>query len=168
MTPTCCARSAGGARTRSSRRSTRRSPGRCSPRSPRRPRHGRSADILTRRHENRGRDPAKTRAATIADHLQLAGRDAEAAQWWWQAAQVARELYAHAEAYAHLVRALALGYPQLPGRIALGEVLVVLGRYREALAEFETAAALAGAGEGVMAADDAEADEGAGGDDRGS
>jgi DNA-binding SARP family transcriptional activator len=105
--------------------------------------HGRAADILTRRHE---RDPATTRAATVADHLQLAGRDAEAAQWWWRAAQVARELYAHAEAYAHLVRALMLGYPQLPGRIALGEVLVVLGRYREALAEFETAAALAGAG----------------------
>ncbi len=121
--------------------------------------HGRAADILTRRHE---RDPAKTRAATIADHLQLAGRDAEAAQWWWRAAQVARELYAHTEAYAHLTRALALGYPQLPGRIALGEVLVVLGRYREALAEFETAAALAGAGEGTGAAADAEAGEQAG------
>jgi DNA-binding SARP family transcriptional activator len=106
--------------------------------------HGRAADILTRRYE---RDPAATRAATVADHLQLAGRDADAAQWWWRAAEVARELYAHAEAHAHLVRALALGYPQLPGRIALGEVLVVLGRYREALAEFETAAALAG-GEG--------------------
>jgi DNA-binding SARP family transcriptional activator len=102
--------------------------------------HSRAADILTRRHE---RDPATTRAATVADHLQLAGRDAEAAQWWWRAAEVARELYAHAEAHAHLVRALALGYPQLGGRIALGEVLVVLGRYREALAEFETAAALA-------------------------
>ncbi len=112
--------------------------------------HSRAADILTRRHE---RDPAATRAATIADHLQLAGRDAEAAQWWWQAAQVARELYAHAEAHAHLVRALALGYPQLPGRLALGEVLVVLGRYREALAEFETAAALAGAGEAAGDAD---------------
>ena len=111
--------------------------------------HGRAADILTRRHE---RDPATTRAATIADHLQLAGRDADAAQWWWQAAEVARELYAHAEAHAHLVRALALGYPQLPGRLALGEVLVVLGRYREALAEFETAAALAGAGEGAALA----------------
>ena len=106
--------------------------------------HGRAADILTRRYE---RDPAATRAATVADHLQLAGRDADAAQWWWRAAEVARELYAHNEARAHLVRALALGYPQLPGRIALGEVLVVLGRYREALAEFETAAALAG-GEG--------------------
>ena len=35
--------------------------------------HGRAADILTRRYE---RDPATTRAATVADHLQLAGRDA--------------------------------------------------------------------------------------------
>ena len=111
--------------------------------------HARAADILTRRHE---RDPAKTRAATVADHLQLAGRDAEAAQWWWRAAEVARELYAHTEAHAHLVRALALGYPQLPGRIALGEVLVVLGRYREALAEFETAAALAEAADGAVQA----------------
>jgi DNA-binding SARP family transcriptional activator/tetratricopeptide (TPR) repeat protein len=121
--------------------------------------HGRAADVLSRRYE---RDPARTRAATVADHLQLAGRDAEAAQWWWRAAQMARELYAHAEAYAHLIRALALGYPQLPGRIALGEVLVVLGRYREALAEFETAAALAGAGEGTAAADGADAGEQAG------
>ena len=121
--------------------------------------HGRAADVLSRRYE---RDPARTRAATVADHLQLAGRDAEAAQWWWRAAQMARELYAHAEAYAHLIRALALGYPQLPARIALGEVLVVLGRYREALVEFETAAALAGAGEGTVAADGADADEPAG------
>ena len=106
--------------------------------------HSRAADILTRRHE---RDPATTRAATVAGHLQLAGRDAEAAQWWWRAAEVARQLYAHDEARAHLAKALALGYPQLPGRIAMGEVLVVLGRYREALAEFETAAALATEGD---------------------
>jgi tetratricopeptide (TPR) repeat protein len=88
----------------------------------------------------------------VADHLQLAGRDAEAAQWWWRAAEAARELYAHAEARAHLVRALALGYPQLPGRIALGDVLIVLGRYREALAELEIAAAIAGGGEGDQTA----------------
>ena len=81
--------------------------------------HGRAADALVRRHE---RDPATTRAAAVAGHLQLAGRDEEAAQWWWRAAEVARELYAHAEAHAHLTKALALGYPQLPGRMALGEV----------------------------------------------
>ena len=106
--------------------------------------HARAADALTRRHEH---DPATTRAATVASHLQLAGRDEEAAQWWWRAADVARELYAHAEGHAHLTRALALGYPQLPGRMALGETLVALGRYREALAEFETAAALAAEGD---------------------
>jgi tetratricopeptide (TPR) repeat protein len=106
--------------------------------------HGRAADVLSRRYD---RDPATTAAATVAEHLQLAGRDAEAAQWWWRAGQRARELYAHAEAHERMVRALTLGYPQLPARIVLGEELVVLGRYREALAEFETAAALGGAGE---------------------
>src|SRR5579859_2094204 len=125
--------------------------------------HGRAADILTRRHE---RDPATTRAATVADHLQLAGRDGDAAQWWWRAAEVARELYAHAEAHAHLTRALALGYPQLPGRLALGEVLVVLGRYREALAELETAAALAGAGVSEEADEEAGDEAGASAGDR--
>jgi tetratricopeptide (TPR) repeat protein len=102
--------------------------------------HGRAADALVRRHE---RDPATTRAAAVAGHLQRAGRDEQAALWWWRAAEVARDLYAHAEAHTHLTKALALGYPHLPGRMALGEVLVALGRYREALAEFETAAALA-------------------------
>src|SRR6202023_956109 len=78
-----------------------------------------------------------------AGRRQRAGGEEQAAQWWWRACGVARELYAHAEARAHLAKALALSYPQLPGRIAMGEVLVVLGRYREALAEFETAAAIA-------------------------
>jgi DNA-binding SARP family transcriptional activator len=111
--------------------------------------HGRAADVLVRRHE---RDPATTRAAAVAGHLQLAGRDEEAAQWWWRAAEVAGELYAHAEAHAHLTKALALGYPQLPGRMALGEVLVALGRYREALAELESAAALAAEGDRAIQA----------------
>ncbi len=100
--------------------------------------HSRAADLLARRHE---RDPAGTRAAPIAEHLQRAGRDAEAASWWWRAAGRARELYAHAEAYAYLRRAEALGHPPVDVSVALGDVLTVLGRYREALAEFETAAA---------------------------
>jgi DNA-binding SARP family transcriptional activator/tetratricopeptide (TPR) repeat protein len=100
--------------------------------------HGRAADALARRHE---RDPMSAATAVIADHLQRAGRDSEAAGWWWLAATRARALYAHADACEHLTRALALGYPEIPGRVALGEVLIALGRYTEALAEFETAAA---------------------------
>jgi DNA-binding SARP family transcriptional activator/tetratricopeptide (TPR) repeat protein len=110
--------------------------------------HGRAADALTRRYE---RDPVTTRAATIAEHLQRAGRDAESAQWWWKAAERARELYAHTEANEYLRRAVALGYPAVPGSIALGEVLTVLGRYREALAEFETAAAGSGHDDATLA-----------------
>jgi len=106
--------------------------------------HGRAADALARRHE---RDPMSAASAVIADHLQRAGRDGEAAGWWWQAATMARELYAHADASAHLTRALALGYPEVPGRVALGEVLIALGRYTEALAEFETAAAVVSDGD---------------------
>ena len=100
--------------------------------------HGRAADALAARYE---RDPLSVRAAVIAGHLQRAGREAESAGWWWRAATRARELYAHAEAHAHLRQALALGYPQVPGSIAAGDVLTVLGRYREALASYETAAA---------------------------
>ncbi|HEY8044089.1 MAG TPA: AAA family ATPase [Streptosporangiaceae bacterium] len=99
--------------------------------------HGRAAGALIRRHE---RDPVTTGAAAIAEHLQRAGRDAEAAGWWWRAARRARDLYAHAEEYAYLRQAAALGFPPVQVAVALGEVLTVLGRYREALAEFEAAA----------------------------
>ena len=100
--------------------------------------HGRAADALARRYD---RDPVTTRAAAVAEHLQRAGREGEAAQWWWRAAGRARELFAHAEAYAQLRNAEALGYPPLDVAVALGDVLTVLGRYREALDEFEAAAA---------------------------
>jgi tetratricopeptide (TPR) repeat protein len=95
-----------------------------------------------------------TRAAAIAEHLQRAGRDAEAAGWWWRAAGRARDLYAHAEEYAYLRRAEALGSPPAEVAVGLGDVLTVLGRYREALAEFESAAsALDGQPPGSAAGD---------------
>ena len=100
--------------------------------------HSRAADALARRYE---RDPVATGAAAVAEHLQRAGREPEAARWWWRAAARARDLYAHAEEYAHLRNAEALGYPPAEVAVALGDVLTVLGRYREALAEFEAAAA---------------------------
>ncbi|HEY5352363.1 MAG TPA: AAA family ATPase [Streptosporangiaceae bacterium] len=113
--------------------------------------HGRAAGVLIRRYE---RDPVTTRAAAIAEHLQRAGRDTESAGWWWRAAGRARGLYAHAEEYTYLRRAEALGYPPVEVAVALGDVLTVLGRYREALAEFEAAAAaLDGPQTGSPAAD---------------
>ena len=103
--------------------------------------HGRAADALARRYD---RDPVTTRAAAVAEHLQRAGREREAALWWWRAAGRARDLFAYAEAYAQLRNAEALGYPQLDVAVALGDVLTLLGRYREALDEFEAAAASGG------------------------
>ncbi len=103
--------------------------------------HGRAADALARRYD---RDPVTTRAAAVAEHLQRAGRESEAALWWWRAAGRARDLFAYAEAYAQLRNAEALGYPQLDVAVALGDVLTLLGRYREALDEFEAAAASGG------------------------
>ncbi len=115
--------------------------------------HGRAADVLIRRYE---RDPVTTRAAAIAEHLQRAGRDPEAAGWWWRAAGRARDLYAHAEEYAYLRRAEALGFPPAQVAVALGDVLTVLGRYREALAEFEAgASALDGQRDGQLAGEGA-------------
>jgi DNA-binding SARP family transcriptional activator/tetratricopeptide (TPR) repeat protein len=111
--------------------------------------HSRAAATLAARYE---RDPAPARAAVIAGHLQRAGRDSEAADWWWLAATRARELYAHAEALAHLRQAVALGYPQVAGSIALGDALTVLGRYHEALAEYETAAAASDSDDATAAA----------------
>ena len=99
--------------------------------------HGRAADVLVRRFE---RDPVSVRAATVAGHLQRAGREAEATEWWWLAAERARTLYAHAEALAHISQARALGYPEVPALLASGDVLVALGRYGEALEAFEAAA----------------------------
>ncbi len=119
--------------------------------------HGRAADALARRYE---RDPAGTRAAAVAEHLQRAGREAAAAAWWWRAAARARELYAHAEEYAHLREAEALGYPAVEVAVALGDAATMLGRYREALAEFETAAAESERGDGAAGPGDGAAGPG--------
>jgi DNA-binding SARP family transcriptional activator len=93
--------------------------------------HGRAADALLRRRE---RDPAAVPPARLAEHLERAGRNEAAAEWWWQAAVEARSLYAHEQAHRNLIRAMELGYPKLAALIADGEVLIALGRYREALA----------------------------------
>jgi DNA-binding SARP family transcriptional activator len=110
--------------------------------------HGRAAEALSHRYE---RSPGSVRAAGVAGHLERSGREASAARWWWLAAERASSLYAHAEAVSHLGRALALGYPQVPALIATGEAQTALGRYGDALAAFEAAAAQIGSDDPVLA-----------------
>jgi DNA-binding SARP family transcriptional activator/tetratricopeptide (TPR) repeat protein len=101
--------------------------------------HGRAADTLARRH---GVSPMATPAGVVAGHLERAGREDEAASWYWLAAQESLQLFAHAEAVEQLRTALALGYDASEVQPALGAALTRLGRYGEALLAFEQAAAL--------------------------
>jgi DNA-binding SARP family transcriptional activator/Tfp pilus assembly protein PilF len=83
-----------------------------------------------------------TPPAAVARHLQLAGRDAEAAEAFRRAAGEARVVFANAEALEHLRTALALGHPDRSGLLTeLGDLLTVTGDYAEALASLEAAAA---------------------------
>ncbi|HEU0236433.1 MAG TPA: AAA family ATPase [Candidatus Limnocylindrales bacterium] len=85
-------------------------------------------------------------AASAAVHLRDAGHDREAALAFARAADHARSVHANAEA-AELARsALALGHPD-PARlhVVLGDIATLSGRYGEAIAEFEGAAAAASA-----------------------
>ncbi|MDQ3610047.1 MAG: tetratricopeptide repeat protein, partial [Actinomycetota bacterium] len=106
--------------------------------------HSRAADALAERRDGS--------AATVSAHLRLAGRDAESAEWSWRAAEQARSLYAHNQALEHLGAAAALGYPGHLVHQATGDVLTVLGRYRDALLAFEQAAAICPAADGPFLA----------------
>ena len=97
--------------------------------------HSRAADALSRRSD------ADAGAASVAAHLRKAGRDSESADWYWRAAVRARGLYAHSEALEHLRAAAALGYAGHLVHQFSGDVLTVLGRYRDALLAYEQAAA---------------------------
>lgn len=82
-------------------------------------------------------------AGQIAHHYQLAGQEAEAANYFKLAGEHARGLYANAEALAHFHTALALGHPDAAIiRVAIGDLHTILGDYSAALASYETAAAL--------------------------
>jgi DNA-binding SARP family transcriptional activator/Tfp pilus assembly protein PilF len=84
------------------------------------------------------------RAAVIAEHFRLAGRDAEAAEYHRLAGVRAHELLAPAEALAHFRSALALEHPDEAGlHEAIGGLLTLLGDYGQAIASLEAAAALA-------------------------
>jgi len=85
-----------------------------------------------------------SRLALVAIHERAAGRDAAASEAFRQAGLIARTLFAHREAAAHLETALALGHPDVAGiQLVLGEERTALGDYAGAIAALEGAAALA-------------------------
>ena len=90
-----------------------------------------------------GRDDL-TRFALIAAHEREAGRPAEAAVAFLEAADRAEAVFANREAIDHLEAALALGQVHDAAiQARIGELRARLGEYPAAIAALETAAALA-------------------------
>lgn len=89
------------------------------------------------------RAPVDAASATrIATHYRAGGEDTAAADWYLRAGDLARTVFANAEAADSYRSALALGHPRLSQtNLALGEVLLLDGQFSAALTEFEKAAA---------------------------
>ncbi len=84
--------------------------------------------------------------AVIAHHLMLGGLEQEAARHFFRAGLTAADVYANEEAAEHLEAALALGYPEpAVAHETLGDLATLSGAYGDALARYETAAALTSA-----------------------
>jgi tetratricopeptide (TPR) repeat protein len=95
--------------------------------------HGRAAEAL--------RGPA----AVVARHLQMSGRDHDAALAFREAGEQAQAVFANAEALDHFRAALALGHPDRTAvQTAVGDLQTVMGNYADALVSLETAAAGSG------------------------
>lgn len=80
-------------------------------------------------------------AAEMALHHHAGGHDADAAEAYLRAGDLARQVFAAEEAIEAYRSAIAMGHPDL-GRIhlALGDVMLFDGRFSAALLEFEKAA----------------------------
>ena len=99
--------------------------------------HKRAAEALAARP---GAGVDAVLAGVVAAHHREAGSP-EAAGWYRTAGDLARAVYAHAEARNFYETALALGHPDAAGiDLALGEVSLSLGEYPRARQELTTAA----------------------------
>ncbi|MCK4900156.1 MAG: tetratricopeptide repeat protein, partial [Anaerolineales bacterium] len=103
--------------------------------------HRRVAEALS--NQMRGRqDPGKL-ASLIAHHYEKAGQRLLAANYFEQAGESARTLYAITEALSYFQAALANGYPESSELYeAIGDLLIFQGEYGAAISRYETAAAL--------------------------
>ena len=105
--------------------------------------HRRTADALRLDLSGVGRD-SLTRFALMGGHEREAGRPAEAADAFLEAANRAESVFANREAIDHLEASLALGNPHAAAAHArIGELRSRLGEYPGAVTALETAAALA-------------------------
>jgi len=78
----------------------------------------------------------------IAYHYQQAGASEPAADYYFQAGQIARTIHANADALSHFQSALALGFPQKSTvLVEIGDLLTLNGDYLEAIQQYEAAAA---------------------------
>jgi DNA-binding SARP family transcriptional activator len=103
--------------------------------------HRRVAEALVG-HARGTRDP-RALASRIAAHYLAAGNEQGAAEYYRDAGERARSLYANAEALKHFQTALALDHPDAAAlHQVIGDLHTLLGEYAEALKSYETAAAL--------------------------
>lgn len=104
--------------------------------------HRRTAEALRVEPATAGRDDL-ARFALIAGHEREAGRPAEAAEAFLEAADRAESVFANREAIDHLEASLALGNPEtVTIHVRVGELRSRLGEYPAAISALETAAAL--------------------------
>jgi predicted ATPase/DNA-binding SARP family transcriptional activator len=103
--------------------------------------HRRVADALV--NQARGQMSLGERASQIAHHYRLGGQEQTAADYFRQAGDYARSVYANAEALEEYQLALALGYPRA-GEVhqAMGELYTLQADYAAAIQSFQAAAAL--------------------------
>ena len=84
-----------------------------------------------------------TLAGQIAYHYEKSGNEAVAAEYFKQAGDYARSLYANTEALKHYRIALALGYSNAAIlHESIGDLFTLSGEYNNAIKSYETAAAL--------------------------
>jgi predicted ATPase/DNA-binding SARP family transcriptional activator len=103
--------------------------------------HRRVAEALA--NQARGRIAPGERASLIAHHYRLGGQEGRAAEYFHQAGDYDRSLYANAQALEDYHLALALGYPQA-GEVhrKMGELYTLQGDYVAAIQSYQAAAAL--------------------------
>ena len=99
--------------------------------------HRRAADALSGRP--RSRTDARI-AWAVAGHMRMAGAD-ETAYWYRISGDLARAMFANAEATTAYENAIAHGHPDVGGiHLDLGELAMVRGDYQTATRELRTAA----------------------------